>query len=467
MLEHMFESLVPGPAAMAELATCDPSAIGANERVDLLVAWSRQLAWAHGQVMSVMGAMAELDDRPINVAGRVVEHPIHDEVAAALRVSLASAGRQVETARSLRLWLPRTARALCDGTLSIAHAQAIVDSIPPEWTADSEARSLFDELEARVLPLADRQTPPRLRQAVQRAIIRIRPGEAQARCERAASFRAISMWPEPDGMACLQARLPARAALAVFSSIDSAARRHLAALKAQAPDETDPTGASGPAQPPAGHRQYGIDAARADMLVALAAGAGIGVDGLAPDGGVLGHAVPGAGVLGNGSGGRADGNDRQRAAIVIDLPTALGLADNPGEIPGYGPVPGPVARQIAADSTWQRWLAEPGSGRLLDMGRKWYTPPPTLREHIRARDATCRFPGCNQPAHRCDLDHAIPWDSGGCTDAANLGALCRRHHRLKTAGAWSITASDRDGSCEWQSSLGQVVATEARQPLPD
>jgi hypothetical protein len=37
-----------------------------------------------------------------------------------------------------------------------------------------------------------------------------------------------------------------------------------------------------------------------------------------------------------------------------------------------------------------------------------YRPPPRIREHVTARDVTCRFGTCGQPAWRADLDHTIP-----------------------------------------------------------
>ncbi|MDQ2877383.1 MAG: hypothetical protein M3Y33_22280, partial [Actinomycetota bacterium] len=55
-----------------------------------------------------------------------------------------------------------------------------------------------------------------------------------------------------------------------------------------------------------------------------------------------------------------------------------------------------------------------------------YRPPPRLRDYVVARDLTCRFPFCGQPAWRGDLDHTQPWDSGGLTCSCNLGGqrLC-------------------------------------------
>jgi hypothetical protein len=59
------------------------------------------------------------------------------------------------------------------------------------------------------------------------------------------------------------------------------------------------------------------------------------------------------------------------------------------------------------------------------------------------------------------VDHAVPWDSGGGSDRDNLGALCKRHHQVKTIGGWTITNSDRDGSCTWVSPTGNRYAHDA------
>ena len=64
-----------------------------------------------------------------------------------------------------------------------------------------------------------------------------------------------------------------------------------------------------------------------------------------------------------------------------------------------------------------------------------------MADMVRLRDETCVFPRCGRHARGCDLDHITPHDTGppddGPTNPANLAPLCRRHHRAKTAGAWS------------------------------
>jgi hypothetical protein len=147
--------------------------------------------------------------------------------------------------------------------------------------------------------------------------------------------------------------------------------------------------------------------------------------------------------------------------LTIDLPTLLGLAEHPGQIAGYGAIPASVARELAADAKWRRFITDPITGNLIDYGRQSYEPPQDLKDFLIARDQTCRFPGCRQSARRSDIDHAQAWDDGGKTSAENLGVLCRRHHQMKTHGGWKLT-SNSDGSCEWTSPLGRKYFVPAR-----
>ncbi|VBA38323.1 hypothetical protein LAUMK13_02064 [Mycobacterium innocens] len=54
-----------------------------------------------------------------------------------------------------------------------------------------------------------------------------------------------------------------------------------------------------------------------------------------------------------------------------------------------------------------------------------YVPSKALADFVRCRDLTCRWPGCDQPAVRCDIDHTIPYAAGGPTHAAKLKCYCR------------------------------------------
>ena len=84
-----------------------------------------------------------------------------------------------------------------------------------------------------------------------------------------------------------------------------------------------------------------------------------------------------------------------------------------------------------------------------------YQPPPRIREHVTARDQTCRNPRCGQPAWRADLDHTIPFDQGGQTCPCNLGALCRHDHQLKQRPGWTLT-QPRPGVFQWTTPAGRT-----------
>ena len=84
-----------------------------------------------------------------------------------------------------------------------------------------------------------------------------------------------------------------------------------------------------------------------------------------------------------------------------------------------------------------------------------YRPPPRLREFVAARDQTCRYPVCRQPASRADQDHTIPHDQGGRTCDCNLGGACRTHHRIKQRPGWRL-AQREPGTFVWSTPAGRT-----------
>lgn len=134
-----------------------------------------------------------------------------------------------------------------------------------------------------------------------------------------------------------------------------------------------------------------------------------------------------------------------RAHINVTVPvlTLLGVDDAPADLEGYGPIPADVARRLAAHApSFTRLLTHPESGAVLSVGRTSYTVPADLKNWLRVRDRTCRHPGCNIPASRCELDHTRPWSHGGLTSHENLAHLCRKHHMLKSEGIWHYNHPD-------------------------
>lgn len=153
---------------------------------------------------------------------------------------------------------------------------------------------------------------------------------------------------------------------------------------------------------------------------------------------------------------------RRRPHVQVTLPiTALldpsTTAGQVADLAGYGAITPAQAQQIASDATLRRLVCDPFTGSLLDYGRTTYEPPAALANHLLGRDQTCRLPGCRQPAHRCELDHIVPFRPGetvgGVTSAANMCALCKHHHRAKDGGEF-IVSGTADGH-EWTTPLGR------------
>jgi hypothetical protein len=139
------------------------------------------------------------------------------------------------------------------------------------------------------------------------------------------------------------------------------------------------------------------------------------------------------------------------------------------EIEGLGELPAGLLRHLGNDVSWRRWVLEPVTGHLKDLGHQRYRPDPELDEYTRARDRYCRYPDCNRRAVNCDLDHLCPWcqahpDQGGSTSAANLAAECRRHHRGKTLRILTVTG-DANSTLTWTDQHGHTDTTEPHNYL--
>ncbi|WP_235215898.1 HNH endonuclease signature motif containing protein [Mycobacterium kyorinense] len=109
--------------------------------------------------------------------------------------------------------------------------------------------------------------------------------------------------------------------------------------------------------------------------------------------------------------------------VFADQSSVKGESQAPGFLPGFGPVPAPVLRNLAATAKLKPVVkpsADPEPG---------YRPSAALAEFVRLRDLTCRFPGCDLPAECCDIDHTVPFPLGP-THPSNLKLLCRYHQRL-------------------------------------
>ena len=411
----------PGVEALRLLTLLDPGTLGEFERVQYLQVVAAQAAWVAALEQQALVAVAG----PVAPASSVVADPVREEVAAALRLSAGTAQARIDVARDLHARLPGTRAALASGRVSYRHAAALSEATAPLTPAQA------GEVETRVLPRAGRQTVAELRRAARREVLAVDPAQAGERAAGVRRDREVARYAGEDGQATLAMTGPAPAVEQVWRAVDAAAGRH------PAPGDERP-----------------VAARRFDALHALIL-AGATTGGPPPGGD-----APGGPALPRVRAGRVE------VGLVMDLPTALGLADNPGELPGYGPIPAAFARELAADADWRRLLVDEATGYLLDYGRSTYRPPKALTDYVAARDRGCVFAGCHQPVWRCDIDHGQSWDDGGCTCAGNCGLFCRRHHELKTAGLWQFTRHP-DGTGTLTSPTGHTYQTEPhRYRLP-
>jgi Domain of unknown function (DUF222) len=103
-----------------------------------------------------------------------------------------------------------------------------------------------------------------------------------------------------------------------------------------------------------------------------------------------------------------------------------------------GEVSAQLAQRLACDGTIWRLVLDPRTGLPLNVGRKLRIVPYWMRKAIRARDRTCRWPGCDVPSVWTDAHHLTPWWKGGATAVDEIISLCRYHHGLVHEGDWTL-----------------------------
>ncbi|MQA78986.1 MAG: hypothetical protein GEV10_11010 [Streptosporangiales bacterium] len=350
------------------------------------------------------------------------DHDTRGELAPLLRLSEGTVHSRLTVADASSGMFTATLALLAGGQVTYWHLRALVD----------ETQALTPDLaltvEERVLPKAPEQTLSEFRAALRRAVAAVDPDGAADRVAWRVKDRAAWVKPLADGVSSLTAVMAGDVAAAAWTRVDDLARKTV-------PDD-DRT----------------LDQRRADTVADLLLGT-----------------VPG---------------DRQppaaRVEVTISADTLRG-GNEPGELHGHGPIPAPLARDIAtrAGSTWRRLVIDSTTGWLRACGEKTYRPGdwtslltdtiepvpaavPTrkpgaaLDRYVRARDVRCVFPGCRRRAKTCDLDHTIRWEHGGATAAKNLHPLCRRHHRWKDDDdiTWRLRSND-DGTSTWTSPTGR------------
>jgi hypothetical protein len=447
---------------MSELRLIDPNQLDSGQRLTYTHLWERCVAWVNDQAAaSAAGFIDAIENPPENrmytrFGHDVADEVCLDEVAIATGLSQNKAAMRILAGHLLAPSgvLADTGAALRAGRISWEVAVAFVDAT--FHLDDHIATAVQDRVLPRAIAVIDPDTGEgcwRDRswavRELRRALIAVDPDTIAKQRDRATAGRYVDLtFDFTSGTAYLTACLPAHQAMEIYDTLIALATR------LRSDDET-----TNPDQ-----RPRGWNAAMADALVETIRAAGQ-------------H------LTDTGNLPSVQGKTRIDVGVIIDLPTLLGLADHPGEIRGYGPIDPHYARLLAAQAdTWRRWVIEPVTGHLLDLGRTRYKPNQELRDSILAAYPKCSVPECDRHPHGLQVDHAIEWADDGPTSAANLHALCWADHQRKTNGDTRVTLNPdgttthttrhgltRSGESHWRSfaenlNLDRTVETDGEIP---
>jgi hypothetical protein len=157
----------------------------------------------------------------------------------------------------------------------------------------------------------------------------------------------------------------------------------------------------------------------------------------------------------------ATGNGSTSSSVVIhvlaETATVEGRGLKAGFVPGYGPLPPAMVREVAKTARLQPVHVPKDAATEPP-----YRPSAALAQFVRNRDLTCRWMGCDKPAWQADIDHTVPYPLGP-TDPSNTSCFCRFHHLLKTfhcgPGGWKVTQLP-GGTMVFTTPSGRVHTTE-------
>jgi hypothetical protein len=151
------------------------------------------------------------------------------------------------------------------------------------------------------------------------------------------------------------------------------------------------------------------------------------------------------------AGGDADG-PRAMVHVMVDYDALMRghpVAGERCEVPGLGPIPVTLARQLAGDCILKVLVTR--GVDITAVAHAGRTIPAHLRTALDARDPTCVVPTCDVRA-RLQYDHRGPWSATRDTSLENMARLCPWHHYQKTylgyryrggPGTWEWIPPDR------------------------
>ncbi|MFS0714410.1 DUF222 domain-containing protein [Microbacterium sp. 2P01SA-2] len=349
--------------------------------------------------------------------------------------------RRIDEARDLVDNFPVTTAAWEDGRIVRGHVRVIqeIGCIVPADDREDFERAAIERCEG--------ETPNRVRGSLQMLAERMHPRCFTERHEEAAAGRCVQVRTGADGMSDLIATLPTVIADGI---VDRLTRQTREIINARAKADAADAEGLGDSTHDGGSSFIGdartIDQVRADVFSDLLLAGSPALDPTA-----------------TGDGDGTLGAIRAHVQVAVSALTLMGQDEGPADLAGRSPIDATTARQLAGDATsWDRLLTHPVTGSVLECDT--YRPTAAMVRLLRARDRHCRFPGCRQPAIRCELDHTIAASDGGATHVRNLANLCKRHHDVKHHTRWRVRQLP-GGRLIWTSPTGRVYREDAPPPL--
>ncbi len=403
------ESSAVSPAASSELASSGAKGDGFAFALESLREIQAAKSGLDAMETALFAAVFEYADlrskeSPTPIAERdMILRSACAEIGAVLRLSDRTIQRRISEAYTVYTGFPQTFESLRTGEITSRHVQEIVkasDGLPVE---------VRSEYEVAALERAAISTPARLAAVLPSVANQIHARSLSERHQAARRHRSVIVRDVEDGMAELVALLPAVLAHGIHDRLTAMA----VSVEKSDPDD-----------------ERCRDEIRADIFADIAL-----------SGAPLAH-------------GDALSAIRANVQVTIPVTTLVAASSSGADLVGVGPMDAETARRLAGGQPgWDRVMTHPVSGAVLAVDR--YRPGEDLRRRLRVRDEHCRFPGCRQPAHRCDIDHSVAAVDGGKTHLDNLALLCKSHHTMKHAARWQITHRPH-GVLVWTSPEGNT-----------
>jgi hypothetical protein len=379
----------------------------ADTLLDRVSRRAREQARAEARTTAAMLEFADARRAEYEAGGRSPDRDLElasiaHELAVELQLSVRAVQNRLHHARLVRGRAPSAWSAFLAGRIDGYRVRIIGEALGS--LRDPRSDGILDD---RVVGYAAAHTAAELRAWLKRLTARLEPEHHQDRARDAVNDRRVHIDHRDDGVSELWALLPTPQAAAIDTMLGQA-------LLSKSSDDSR-TG-----------DQYMADELSRRLLAGI------------------------------------DGEPAVKATIALTIPaTSLaGLTDEPGiSIDGRWALPASMVRELATHTStlFHRIVTDP-AGHVLDVTKLGRFAPSDLAFGIEIRDGVCQFPTCTRPADLCDKDHRVPWPHGP-TRGDNMWSLCRRHHRMKTAGIFT-TALDEHGRPTWHLPSDRRVAAD-------